>query len=81
MLEKIKSIDRIDATEDGIVYVVEKNSIVAFGKEINSTFDRYIVAPGQDYSGEDASVQAICAATHTADIIAAYKAVQAAQGV
>ena len=45
------------------------------------TFHRHVVAPGDDYSNEDARVKAICAATHTADVIAAYQAAQAAQGV
>jgi len=36
--------------------------------------------PGADYSGEDARVQAICAATHTAEVVAAYQAaIEAAQ--
>ena len=32
--------------------------------------------PGADYSAEDAKVQAICAATHTPEVIAAYEASQ-----
>jgi hypothetical protein len=44
------------------------------GKQISGTFHRHVVAPGDDYSAEDARVQAICAATHTADVIAAYNA-------
>jgi hypothetical protein len=43
------------------------------GKQISGNFHRHVVAPGDDYSAEDARVQAICAATHTADVIAAYK--------
>ena len=35
--------------------------------------------PGDDYSGEDAKVQAICATVHTAEVIAAYQAAQQAQ--
>ena len=51
------------------------------GKQISGTFHRHVVAPGDDYSGEDARVQAICAATHTAAVVSAYQAAQAAQGV
>lgn len=51
------------------------------GKQISGTFHRHVVSPGDDYSNEDARVQAICAATHTADVIAAYQAAKAAQGV
>jgi hypothetical protein len=39
-----------------------------------------VVAPGADVSGEDAKVQAIAASIHTADVVAAYNAAQAAQG-
>ena len=35
--------------------------------------------PGDDYSGEDAKVQAICAAAHTPEVITAYQAAQQAQ--
>jgi hypothetical protein len=48
------------------------------GKAISSTFSRHVVAPGDDYSAESERVKAICAATHTADVIAAYAAAQAA---
>ena len=40
-----------------------------------------VVPPGDDYSQEDARVQAICAATHTADVVEAYKAKQAANAI
>jgi hypothetical protein len=46
------------------------------GKQISSNFHRHVVAPGDDYAGEDARVKAICKATHTAAVIAAYKASQ-----
>jgi len=35
------------------------------GEEINRSFHRHVVAPGDDYSAEDAKVQAVCAAVHT----------------
>ena len=37
-----------------------------------------VVLPGDDYSKEDARVQAICAVIHTPEVIAAYKAAQEA---
>jgi hypothetical protein len=46
------------------------------GKEISNKFQRHIVAPGDDYSAEDAKIQAICAAVHTAEVIATYQAAQ-----
>ena len=81
MLEKVISADLIEVTENGCVQVRTKTAIMEDGVEISSKFHRHVVAPGDDYSGEDSRVQAICAATHTADVIAAYKAAQAAQGV
>jgi hypothetical protein len=81
MLEKIEIVDRIEVVENGCIQVRTKTAIKEDGVEISSKFHRHVVAPGDDYSGEDARVQAICAATHTADVIAAYKAAIAAQGV
>jgi hypothetical protein len=80
-LEKIKIVDRIEVVENGIVQVRTKTAIMEDGKQISSNFHRHVVAPGDGYSAEDARVQAICAATHTAEVIAAYKAAIAAQGV
>lgn len=74
MLEKVILVDRIEVVESGVVQVRAKTSIIEDGKQISSTFHRHVVAPGDDYSGEDARVQAICAATHTADVIEAYNA-------
>ena len=81
-LEKIQIVDRIEAIENGCVQVRTATRIMEDGKQISATFHRHVVVPGADYSGEDARVQAICAATHTADVVAAYKAAQeAAKGV
>ena len=41
---------------------------------ISRSFHRHVIAPGDDVSGESAEVRAICAAVHTAEIIAAYQA-------
>lgn len=81
MLEKLIVVDRIEVLENGCVQIRTKTAIMEDGKQISGSFHRHVVAPGDNYSGEDARVQAICAATHTADVIAAYKAAQAAKGV
>ena len=81
MLEKIVSVDLIEVIENGAVQVRTKTAIIEDGKQISGTFHRHVVAPGNDYSKQDARVQAICKATHTAAVVAAYKAAQAAQGV
>jgi hypothetical protein len=80
-LEKVQIVDRIEVLEDGSVQVRTKTAIMEDGQQISGTFHRHVVVPGADYSGEDARVQAICAATHTADVIVAYQAASAAQGV
>jgi hypothetical protein len=76
MLEKIEIVDRIEVIENGCVQIRTKTAIMEDGKQISGTYHRHVVVPGADYSGEDARVKAICAATHTADVVAAYKATQ-----
>jgi hypothetical protein len=73
MLEKVTSVDLIEVIENGSIQVRTKTAIKEDGVEISSKFTRHVVAPGDDYSAEDARVKAICAATHTADVVAAYK--------
>ena len=77
-LEKIAIVDRIEVVENGAVQVRTKTAIMEDSKQISGTFHRHVVAPGDDYSAEDARVKAICAATHTAAVVTAYKAAQAA---
>jgi len=73
-LEKIVIADLVEVVENGCVQVRTKTSILEDGKQISSTFHRHVVAPGDDYSAEDARVKAICAATHTDSVIATYTA-------
>jgi len=81
MLEKVISVDLIEVVENGSIQVRTKTSVKEDGVEISGKFHRHVVAPGDDYSAEDAKVKAIAASIHTASVIAAYKAAQAAQGV
>lgn len=74
MLEKIEVVDLVETLKNGCVQVRTKTAILEDGKEISSKFHRHIVAPGADYSAEDARVKAICAAVHTTDVVTAYKA-------
>ena len=74
--EKITSVDLIEVIENGCIQVRTKTAIKEDGKQISGTFHRHVVAPGDDYSSEDARVKAICAVTHTADVVNAYKATQ-----
>jgi hypothetical protein len=75
-LEKITSVDLIEVVENGTIQVRTKTAIKEDGVEISSQFHRHVVVPGADVSGEDAKVQAIAAAIHTADVVAAYVAAQ-----
>jgi hypothetical protein len=79
MLEKVTSVDLIEVIENGSIQVRTKTAIKEDGVEISSKFHRHVVAPGDDYSAEADRVKAICAATHTPEVIAAYQAILAAQ--
>lgn len=74
MLEKVTVVDRIEVLENGCVQVRTKTAILEDGQQISGSFHRHVVAPGYDYTAEDARVQAICAATHTPEVVAAYQA-------
>ena len=80
-LEKVISVDLIEVVENGSLQVRTKTAIKEDGVEISSKFHRHVVAPGDDYSAEDAKVQAIAASIHTAEVIAAYVAAQEAAKV
>ena len=72
-LEKVISVDLIEVVENGCVQVRTKTAIKEDGVEISSKFHRHVVAPGANYSAEDAKVKAIAAAVHTPAVIAAYQ--------
>ena len=80
-IEKNVMVDQIEVVRNGSVQVRTATKFSEDGVVQSQSFHRHVIAPGDDYSGEDARVQAICAATHTADVIAAYKAAIAASGV
>jgi hypothetical protein len=73
-LEKKVVVDLVETLENGTVQVRTKTAILEDGKEISNKFHRHVVVPGADYSAEDAKVQAICAAVHTPEVVAAYEA-------
>jgi hypothetical protein len=75
-LEKQIVVDLIETIENGCVQVRTCTRIVEDGKQLSGSFHRHVVVPGADYSAEDAKVQAICAAVHTPEVIAAYQAAQ-----
>jgi hypothetical protein len=75
-LEKIEIVDIIEIVENNCVQVRAKTVILENGVEISSKFHRHVVAPGDDYSAENAKVQAICAAVHTPEVVEAYRLAQ-----
>lgn len=75
-LEKQVVVDKIEVLENGCVQVRTSTRIVEDGNVISTSYHRHVVSPGDDYSNEDARVQAICAATHTPEVIEAFKALQ-----
>lgn len=80
-LVKAQTVDRIEVAADGSVQVRTLNAIVEDGKQISGSFHRHIIAPGDDYSGEDDRVKAICKATHTSGVVAAYQTKLAEQQI
>jgi len=73
--------DKIEIVNGQHVQVRCATIIERDGVEISRSFHRHVVSPGQDYSGESAEVQAICAAVHTAEVVAAFEASQSSEGV
>jgi len=74
MLTKTNIVDKTEVLENGCVQVRTAIRVMEDGAILSQSFHRHVVAPGQDYSGEDERVQAICAAVHTPEVIAAYEA-------
>jgi len=89
-LSKIAVVDKIEVLEKGQVQVRTATRVLEDGVELSSSFHRHVVEPqvrsgyekdvsagtwaATDVTGEDARVQAICTASWTASVIAAYKA-------
>jgi hypothetical protein len=76
MFEKQTLVDRIEVLADQTVAVRYVVTLTEDGKPFAEQVKGNYFKPGDDYSAEDAKVQAICAAVHTADVVAAYQAAQ-----
>jgi hypothetical protein len=70
-------IDLIEVMQNDVIRVRVKTSVLSNDIQIAESFEHRVIAPGNDYSSEDAKVQAICAIAHTPAVIAAYKAAEA----
>ena len=63
-----------DVLPDGQIQVRTDTIIEKDGVEISKTFHRHVIVPRADVSGEDATVQNIANAVHTAEVITAFRA-------
>jgi len=74
-LTKVITEDKIEIVgEFKHIQVRTCTKVLEDGVELSSGFHRHVVVAGQDYSSESTEVQAICAAVHTAEVVAAYEA-------
>ena len=79
-LEKTVAADKIEIVGPfRAVQVRTATVITEDGVELSRSFHRHVIQPGDDYSGEEAEVQAVCATVHTDEVKAAYAASLEAQ--
>jgi hypothetical protein len=77
-LTKETVVDQITVTENGTVLYREATRIMEDGKQLSQTYHRSSLAPEADLTAVPANVAAICNVAWTSEVIAAYKAQQAA---
>ena len=84
-LTKVVTQDKIEIVgEYRAIQVRTCTQVLEDGVELSSPYHRHVVIAGDDYSAESAEVQAICAAVHTAAVVeakAAHDAAALEQGV
>jgi len=78
MLTKETTIETISVKPWGGVEVVQRTCIKDAGVQIACTESNRLINPGEDYSSEDARIQAVCHAIHTPEIVSTYQAQLAA---
>ena len=71
-VDKIEIVGPYRAVQVRTATVIERD-----GEELTRSFHRHVVEAGDDHSNETAEVQAVCAAVHTAEVVAARQAAQA----
>ncbi|MEK9770391.1 MAG: hypothetical protein VW683_15880 [Betaproteobacteria bacterium] len=69
-------VDKIEVIENGSVQVRTATVIKRDDVEINRSFHRHVLAPGDDLTDQDARVTAIANATWTDEVVSAYAAAQ-----
>jgi hypothetical protein len=78
-LTKTTTVDQITVAENGIILYREATSNMENDKELSTTYYRNSLIPGQDLINIPINVVAICNATWTAEVIAAYQVMIAEQ--
>jgi len=79
-LTKSIEVDKIEIVGEFKFVQVRTATVVSEdGTELSRSYHRHVIQAGDDYSSEDAEVQAVCAAVHTDEVVAAYAAHVAAQ--
>ena len=76
MLTRTESIASIDISPAGVISVAINIDILDGEQKVAQAGRRFDIAPGADYSDEADAVQAVCAAVHTPECVAAYLASQ-----
>jgi hypothetical protein len=71
-VDRIEIVGPFRAVQVRTATVIERD-----GEELTRSYHRHVVQAGDDYSNETAEVQAVCAAVHTTEVIAARQAAQA----
>ena len=77
MLTTKLTIDLIEVMQNDVIRGRVKTSVLSNDVQIAESFEHRVIAPGNDYSNENAKVQAICELIHTSESIAVYEAAQA----
>lgn len=76
MFEKQTVVDRIEVLADQTVAVRYVVTVTEDGQPFAENVKGNYIRPGDDYSAEDAKVQAVCTLVHTPEVIAVYQASQ-----
>ena len=76
MFEKTTVVDRIEVLADHTVAVRYVVTVTEDGLPFAENVKGNYFKPGDDYSAEDAKVQAVCTLVHTPEVIEAYRLAQ-----
>jgi hypothetical protein len=71
-LEKTTTVDQITVVENGTVFYRTVERIFENNKALSECYVRYTLLPGQDTANLPENVKAVCIATWTPEIIAAW---------